>query len=133
MQKHFLYGIGDDVSMEDNEITQMQYNDYVNTGKYYDEKHYEELLNNKGQKQMCDYKPMVVSYKYENGDEYGDLICDLTIFMDFYLLGDRVNNLAFRTYLHNDIGLFSQINMLQIAFRVPRSNQRRHICKEVRQ
>jgi hypothetical protein len=68
--------------------------------------------------------PMKVRYKYESDNKYGDLVCELTEFMDNYLLGTkRVNNL-YRTYLYNDIGVFSEPSALQIAFRTPRSNKR---------
>lgn len=40
----FFVWYGDDVSTEDNEITAMQYKDYMETGKYYGEDYYKEKL-----------------------------------------------------------------------------------------
>ena len=44
----FFYWYGDDVSMEDGDITELQYRDYMETGHYYAEEHYKELINNSG-------------------------------------------------------------------------------------
>lgn len=41
----FFVWYGDDVSMEDNEITALQYKDYVDTGKYFSEEYYKDKLN----------------------------------------------------------------------------------------
>ena len=40
----FFVWYGDDVSMDDNEITEMQYKDYISTCKYYGEEYYKEKL-----------------------------------------------------------------------------------------
>ena len=62
---------------------------------------------------------IIVEYKYKTiNDRYGDLVCELTEFMDKYLI-DLTE--LFRTYLYNDIGVFSKMGFLQIAVRVPRS------------
>lgn len=44
----FFVWYGDDVSMDDNEITAMQYKDYMDTGKYYGEEYYLKNLNKTG-------------------------------------------------------------------------------------
>ena len=61
--------------------------------------------------------PIKVRYKYNNGDRYGDLICELTEFMDRYLI--TYSELS-RTYLYNDISVMFKHGFLQISFRVPR-------------
>lgn len=75
--------------------------------------------------------PMKVKYKWNNEDKYGDLVCELTDFMDTYLLDNKKEHTAFRTYLYNDIGVYSS-NCLQIAFRVPRSYSWWYIIKKTR-
>lgn len=66
--------------------------------------------------------PILVSYKYKTiEDKYGDLVCEVTEFMDKYLLY-KSDNGWYKTYLYNDIGVFSKSGYLQLAFRVPRSN-----------
>lgn len=65
--------------------------------------------------------PILVRYKYETSDADGDLVCELTEFMDKYLLRSKQLYTFYKTYLYNDIGVFSEPNCLQIAFRVPRS------------
>lgn len=66
--------------------------------------------------------PILVRYKLNDGDEYGDLVCELTEFMDGFLLAERVNYTFYKTYLYNDIGAYSTLDCLQIVFRVPRCN-----------
>lgn len=63
-------------------------------------------------------KTMLVRYKYSKADKYGDLVCDLTEFFDKYI-PNRNQYSFYKTYLYNDIGIFSNLNYLQIAFRVP--------------
>lgn len=70
--------------------------------------------------------PIKVRYKFDNDDEYGDLICELTEFMDGFLLDEKLNYTYYRTYLYNDIGAYSTLGCLQIIFRVPRCNKRRN-------
>lgn len=65
--------------------------------------------------------PMMVRYKYGTSDVKGDLVCELTEFMDKYLLCSKQLYTFYKTYLYNDIGVFSEPNCLQMAFRVPRS------------
>lgn len=76
--------------------------------------------------------PIKVKYKWNNGDKYGDLVCELTDFMDTYLLDNKKEHTLFRTYLYNDIGVYSSPKYLQIAFRVPRSNTWWNIIKKIR-
>lgn len=57
-----------------------------------------------------------VEYKYKERKFNDDLVCSLTRFMDKYLLS---NSELFKTYLYNDLAVFSSENLLQIAFRVP--------------
>ena len=40
MQKNFSFGIGPDVSDEDDDLTKAQYDDYMTTGKYKDREEY---------------------------------------------------------------------------------------------
>lgn len=61
--------------------------------------------------------PIKVRYRY-NTDKYDELVCEITEFMDKYLI--RSTDL-YKTYLNNDIGVLSKQGFLQIAFRVPRS------------
>lgn len=62
---------------------------------------------------------MLVRYKFNDSDDkYGDLVCELTEFFDKYDL----NNMSyewFKTYLYNDLDVFSDKDILQIAFRKP--------------
>lgn len=74
-----------------------------------------------------EYAPIKVKYKWSNGDKYGDLVCEVTEFMDKYLLKEKYTNSLFRTYLYNDIGVYSNNKLLKIAFRVPRCNKRFYI------
>ncbi len=69
-----------------------------------------------------EYAPIKVKYKWSNGDKYGDLVCEVTEFMDKYILDSKSNYTFYKTYLYNDIGVYSSNKLLQIAFRVPRSN-----------
>ena len=41
MWKNFFIGIGPDVSDDNDELTMLQYNEYVSTGKYKDRDKYE--------------------------------------------------------------------------------------------
>ena len=75
-------------------------------------------------------EPIKVRYKYDNGDKDGDLVCELTEFMDNYLIGGKLNYCC--TYLYNDIGSYSFPNFLQIAFRYPRSYKGWHTFKKIR-
>lgn len=68
--------------------------------------------------------PIMVRYKWNNDDIYGDLVCEMTEFMDNYLLDNKKEHTLFRTYLYNDIGVFSKPNHLQISFRLPRCYKR---------
>ena len=67
-------------------------------------------------------EPILVRYKYESQVGYKDLACEVTEFMDKYLLGLKKGNEMFRTYLYNDLDVFSNDGCLRIAFRVPRCN-----------
>ena len=67
-------------------------------------------------------EPMLVRYKYNK--EHGDLVCEVTEFMDEYLLGLKYGNPMFCTYLYNDLAVFSNEDLLRIAFRVPRCYKR---------
>ena len=60
-----------------------------------------------------------VEYLYDNGCRDGDLVCELTRFMDKYLVGKKKNISYLCTYLYNDLGIFSTKNLLRIAFRYP--------------
>lgn len=60
-----------------------------------------------------------VEYLLDNGDRRGDLVCDLTRFMDNYLIGRKKDIKYMCTYLHNDLGELSTENLLKIAFRYP--------------
>jgi len=73
------------------------------------------------------YTPIKVEYMFNNENMYGDLVCELTEFMDKYLLKEKYTNSLFRTYLYNDIGVYSNNKLLKIAFRVPRCNKRFYI------
>ena len=79
-----------------------------------------------------EYAPIKVKYKWNNGDKYDDLVCELTEFMDKYLLNDKYDSSLFRTYLYNDIGVYSSNKLLQISFRVPRSNYGVITIKKIR-
>lgn len=70
---------------------------------------------------MLEDAPMLVKYKWDNGDMYGDLICELTEFMDKFIITEKQIYQFYRTYLYNDIGVYSELNCLQMSFRVPRS------------
>lgn len=72
---------------------------------------------------MTDFnEPILVRYKYESQLGYKDLVCEVTEFMDKYLLGLKNGNDMFRTYLYNDLAVLSTDGCLRIAFRVPRCN-----------
>lgn len=61
-------------------------------------------------------EPIKVRYKYDSQAPDGDLVCEITQFMDQYLL-HKVDYIC--TYLYNDLGFCSTPNLLQIAFRYP--------------
>lgn len=75
--------------------------------------------------------PIMVRYKWDDGDVYGDLVCEMTEFMDSYLLDNKKEHTLFRTYLYNDINVFSDPNHLCIAFRVPRCYERWYIFEKI--
>ena len=62
-------------------------------------------------------QPIIVNYKWHNRDLAGDLVCELTEFIDNYLLFKKPD-CAF-TCLYNDLGCYSSPGLLQIAFRYP--------------
>lgn len=62
---------------------------------------------------------IIIKYKWSNEDKYGDLVCELTEFFDKYILDKNKNYSWYKTYLYNDISVFSNNGYLQIAFRVP--------------
>lgn len=63
--------------------------------------------------------PIIVEYKYKNKfDPYGDLICPMTEYFDKYI-PYRKRYSWYKTYLYNDIGVFSDKGLNRIAFRVP--------------
>lgn len=59
-----------------------------------------------------------VYYKYDTIRYNNDLVCSLTKFMDSYLIRSSVYS-GYRTYIYNDLDIFSTNDLLQIAFRVP--------------
>lgn len=59
-----------------------------------------------------------VRYLWNNDKPNGDLVCELTEFMDKYLLYKTKTQYC-RTYLYNDLGVFSTDKLLRIAFRYP--------------
>lgn len=74
---------------------------------------------------------MKVRYKYETSD---DLVCELTEFIDEYLIGGKLNYCC--TYLYNDLDIFSNEenrthNMYQIAFRYPGATRGGIILKRI--
>ena len=48
MSNGFFYWYGPDVSMDDTEITKQQFEDYMNTGVYYDEEKYNTSIHVSG-------------------------------------------------------------------------------------
>lgn len=59
---------------------------------------------------------IIVRYKYDNCSPNDDFVCELTEFIDSYL----IHNVKYMcTYLYNDLGFASTPNLLQIAFRYP--------------
>lgn len=62
---------------------------------------------------------IIIKYKWSNEDKYGDLVCELTEFFDKYILDKNKTYSWYKTYLYNDISVFSNDHYLQIAFRVP--------------
>ena len=62
---------------------------------------------------------ITVEYKWSNEDKYGDLVYELTEFFDEYILDKNKTYNWYKTYLYNDISIFSNDEYLQIAFRVP--------------
>ena len=61
---------------------------------------------------------IVVRYKWDNDKKSGDLVCEVTEFMDKYLLWGNKSTYM-NTYLYNDLEIFSTNSLLQIAFRYP--------------
>ena len=59
-----------------------------------------------------------VRYLWNNDKPNGDLVCELTEFMDKYLLYKAKTRYC-KTYLYNDLGVFSTDELLRIAFRYP--------------
>lgn len=63
--------------------------------------------------------PIIVEYKYKSKyDPHGDLICSMTEYFDKYI-PNRKQYSWYKTYLYNDIGIFSDKGLNRIAFRVP--------------
>lgn len=62
---------------------------------------------------------MKVRYRFSGDKKDGDLVCELTEYMDEYI--PKASKYTwYKTYLYNDILLFSEPNdYYQIAFRVP--------------
>lgn len=71
-----------------------------------------------------------VYYKYNNHDIKGDLVCELTEFIDKYIIAEKKPYTWYKTYLYNDIDVFSSDDLYQIAFRLPRSYYGRYTIKE---
>ena len=62
---------------------------------------------------------IIVEYKYKSKyDPHGDLICSMTEYFDKYI-PNRKQYSWYKTYLYNDIGIFSDKGLNRIAFRVP--------------
>ena len=80
---------------------------------------------------MLENKVMKVRYKYLSENYDGDLVCELTEFMDQYLLGGKLKSYMC-TYLYNDLTIFSKPKYLQIAFRYPRCYKRWNYITKVR-
>lgn len=59
-----------------------------------------------------------VRYKYDSSGYDEDLVCELTEFIDQYLLFSKRNQYMC-TYLYNDLTAHSTQNLLRIAFRYP--------------
>lgn len=76
--------------------------------------------------------PIMVKYKWNNDNKYGDLVCEITEFMDKYLLSAKATNTLYRTYLYNDLGAFSDDGFLHISFRVPRGYSWGYTIKKIR-
>ena len=62
-------------------------------------------------------EPIIIKYKYGKQALDGDLVCELTEFIDNYILFEKPEYAC--TYLYNDLGFASTPNLLQIAFRYP--------------
>lgn len=73
---------------------------------------------------------LLVEYKWNDGDEYGDLVCDVTKFMDNYILHKTSHSYHY-TYLYNDLLHLSTKNLLQIAFRYPGATRGSIILKRL--
>ena len=81
---------------------------------------------------MIDENKLIkIRYKFNTSDKKGDLVCELTEFMDSYIIADKCQNTWYKTYLYNDLDLFSS-NSYQIAFRVPRCYKRWNIIKKIK-
>lgn len=61
---------------------------------------------------------MKVYYKWNNGDKYGDLCCEMTEYFDKYI-PNRKQHSWYKSYLFNDIGTFSNKELCRIPLRVP--------------
>lgn len=61
---------------------------------------------------------IMVRYKWSSDKKSGDLVCEVTEFMDKYLLWKNKSTYMV-TYLYNDLEIFSTNSLLQIAFRYP--------------
>ena len=69
-------------------------------------------------KGLCMEDTIIVEYMWRNDKPNGDLVCDITRFMDNYLKNKRLLSYC-KTYLYNDLGIFSTNNLTRIAFRYP--------------
>lgn len=76
-------------------------------------------------------KEILVEYRYKTLDEkYGDLVCEVTELMDKYLLYKPKSGFN-KTYLYNDLDVFSDSCTYRLAFRVPRSYKRFYRTRKV--
>lgn len=76
-------------------------------------------------------KEILVEYRYKTLNEiYGDLVCEVTELMDKYLLYKPKSGFN-KTYLYNDLEIFSDSCTYRLAFRVPRSHKRLYRIREV--
>lgn len=65
---------------------------------------------------------MLVDYKYDhdkqNPENYGDLCCELTSFIDGYIKVKKRRYTYFKTYLYNDVNITEKFG-IRISFRLP--------------
>ena len=61
---------------------------------------------------------ILVGYKWSKDDVFGDLTCELTEYFDKFI-PNRKQHSWYKTYLYNDIDIFSDRPLYRIAFRVP--------------